>query len=119
MRSRIAIGIICFAVLAAAGSFDGVYTGTRVLTKGPTSAGCDAREDVSVTISGNILTFTDSELRQFPIEFEPKPDGSFEEISINMGGTTVDIHGRATGSTLDADFSNPPCVHHWHLEKKH
>jgi hypothetical protein len=100
MRSRIAIGIICFAVLAAAGSSDGVYTGTRVLTKGPISAGCPATEDVSATIAGRSITITNSQLRNFPMDFEPNPDGSFAEISINMGGATVDIHGRITGTGI-------------------
>jgi hypothetical protein len=120
MRSGIVIGMICLTVpaVAAVDTFDGVYAGTKVLTKGP-SSGCPTTEDVSITITGSVLTFTDSELRSFPIDFEPRPDGSFDEISINLGGTTVDIHGRVTGSSLEADVINPPCVHHWHLEKKH
>ena len=65
-----------------------VYAGTKVLTKGP-SSGCPTTEDVSITITGSVLTFTDSELRSFPIDFEPRPDGSFDEISINLGGATV------------------------------
>ena len=117
MRRGIAIGMICIAVTVAADSFDGVYTGTRVLTKGPPS--CHATDDVSVTITGSMLTFTDSNLQTFPMGFEPHPDGSFNELSINLGGTTVEIHGRVTGNSLDADANNPPCMHHWHLEKKH
>jgi hypothetical protein len=30
----------------------------------------------------------------------------------------VSMQGRITGDVLDADVSNPPCEHHWHLKKR-
>jgi hypothetical protein len=93
-------------VVAAGDSFDGVYTGKRVLTKGPPGQ-CPAEESVSVTIEDHVLTFTNSALKNFAIGFDPHPDG-----------TTVEIQGRITGAVLNADVTNPPCEHHWRLGKK-
>jgi hypothetical protein len=112
--------MICLAVagpaLGAEDMFDGVYTGKRVLTKG-SGPRCPAEDDVSVTIHGEILTFTNSALRNFLIEFAPHPDGSFRQIYVDAGGDTVTIQGRVTGGFLDADVTNAPCEYHWHLKK--
>lgn len=97
--------------------FDGTYTGKRVLTKGDTPT-CPTEDNVSVTINGNVLTFTNSALKDFGIGFYPQPDGSFDKVDTEMGGDVVTIRGRVTGNTLDADVTNGPCQHHWHLEKK-
>ena len=66
----------CLAVagspaLGAEHSFDGVYSGKRVLTKGSASALCPAEDHVSVTIHGETLTFTDSALQKFTEPFFP------------------------------------------------
>jgi hypothetical protein len=101
----------------AADAFDGTYSGRRVLTKGSTPQ-CVPSEDVSVTIQGGALTFSDSALRNFSIGFDPHPDGSFGLISSAINGASVLIQGRIAGNVLDADVSNGPCDHHWHLTKK-
>ena len=100
----------------AADTFDGEYTGRRVLTKGPTPE-CVPSEDVSVTIQDGLLTFTDSALRNFSIGFQPKQDGSFGDVAMAWVGLPI-IQGRIVGSVLDADVTNGPCEHHWHLTKK-
>lgn len=114
-------GAICFAVAGpasgAGNSFDGDYAGTRSLTKGP-SPPCPAKENVSVTISDGTLTFTDSAFRKFVMGFDPEPDGSFGSTYVDSAGATVDIRGRITGTSIEADVVNAPCEHHWHLEKK-
>ena len=51
--------------LGAEHTFDGVYSGQRVLTKGS----CPAVDDVSVTIHGETLTFTNSALKKFVVGF--------------------------------------------------
>ena len=58
-------GIICLVAGSALSAepehkYDGVYTGKRSLTKGTASATCPAEDDVSFTISGETLTFTNS-----------------------------------------------------------
>jgi hypothetical protein len=63
-----------------ADTFNGTYTGKRALTKGPTQE-CVPSENVSVTIDGEVLSFTDSTLHNFAIGFAPHPDGSFGLIS--------------------------------------
>jgi hypothetical protein len=117
-------GIIYLAVTgpcsAAGNNFDGDYSGTRVLIEGRPPV-CPATDDVSVTILGNTLTFSNSALKKFVISFSPDPDGSFKQIYEDSGGTSVLIQGRVTGDTLDADVTNEgnPCKHHWHLTKQH
>lgn len=98
--------------------FDGTYTGKRVLTGGDSNASCPTSEDVSVTIKNGTLTFTDSALKNFAMGFDPMPDGSFDKIDTESGGTVVTIRGRIADNTLDADVVNGPCRHHWHLEKQ-
>jgi hypothetical protein len=103
--------MICLAVAGSAqgaeNTFDGVYTGKRVLTEGsgPT---CSAGEDVSITIDDGELTFTNSALQNFAISFDPHPDGSFHETYVDSGGAVVDIRGRINGDQLDADVTNAP-----------
>ena len=114
-------GMICLAVagsaLSAEDTFDGVYTGKRVLTKDTGGPGCPAADEVSVTVHGKMLTVTISEHQTFVISFNPHQDGSFSQISVDVDGDTVTIHGRITGGVLDADVTNPPCEYHWHLKK--
>jgi hypothetical protein len=108
--------IMAGTALGAEGPFDGVYTGKQSPTKGPVPP-CAAEEDVSVTISGEALTFTHSRLRNFGLGFHPHQDGSFSEIYQDIGGDTVLIEGRIVGGILDADVSGRSCRHHWHLKK--
>ena len=102
--------------LGAADTFDGVYIGKRVLTKS-SGAACPTQDDVSVTIHGAELTFSNSQFRNFGIGFDPNPDGSFSQIYTDIGGASVLIQGRVVGDILEADVTNGPCEHHWHLTK--
>jgi hypothetical protein len=112
------IGLVAGPALGVEHKFDGVYSGKRSLVKGsgPT---CPAEESVSLTIRGETLTFTNSVLKKFTIAFYPNPDGSFGQIYVDEGGDTVNIKGRVTGDVIEADVTNPPCAHHWHLQKEH
>jgi hypothetical protein len=103
--------------LGAGDSFDGHYTGKRVLTKGPAGQ-CPTEEGVSVTIQDGVLTFTNSALQNYAIGFDPHPDGTFTETHVDAGGAIVEIRGRIAGGVLNADVANPPCEHHWRLERK-
>jgi hypothetical protein len=123
-KCRIQLVVCSLAMLAIAGpaamaegSFDGAYTGKRILMSGP-SDDCPAEDNVSVTINGNVLTFTDSALRNYAIGFYPSPDGTFDDIHVEVGGDVWEVQGRIVGGVLDAEVNNPPCEHHWSLEKK-
>jgi len=110
---------LCLAVaggpaLGAEHTFDGTYSGQRVLTKGS----CAAVDDVSVTIHGETLTFTNSALKKFVMGFYVRQDGSFDQIHTDVDGDTVHVVGRITGDVIDADVTNPPCEYHWHLKKQ-
>jgi hypothetical protein len=115
-------GTLCLAVtgssLGAEAPYEGAYAGKRVWMEGSRQS-CPAEDDVTVTIKGSILRFTNSALQDFDITLEPGSDGSFAQTSVR-GGTTVSIRGRITGGTIDADIVNfaNQCKHHWHLTKQ-
>jgi hypothetical protein len=102
--------------LGAEDRFDGVYTGKRALTKGSNQA-CLTGDNVSVTINGEALTFTNSRLHNYSIGFEPHPDGSFNEISAGDEGAFVTIQGRIVGDGIEADVADDVCEYHWHLTR--
>lgn len=101
----------------AENSFDGTYTGERVLTKGEAGA-CAAKDPVSVVIHGDELTFTDSRAKNYTMAFTPDAYGSFEQLS-TAGDAVVSIKGHIGDSVLDSDVSREHCTHHWHPEKRH
>ena len=100
--------------LSADNSFDGLYMGKRVLTKGSDQA-CPAEEDVSVVIQGEMLRFTNSRLHSFSIGFEPLPNGSFDQISAGDQGAFVSIKGHIVGDAIEADVADSVCEHHWRV----
>ena len=106
------------SALGAEHNFDGVYAGKRSLTKGSAGPNCPAEDNVSVTIHGETLTFTNSALKNFTEPFYPGPDGSFGQTYTDEGGAVVRYHGRIIGDVMDADVTNPPCEYHWHLKKE-
>ena len=113
---------LCLAVavipaLGAEHTFDGVYSGKRALIKG-SDPYCPAEDDVSVTVHGETLTFTNSALKKFVIGFFVRQDGSFDEIHTDVDGDTVHVVGRIIGDVIEADVNNPPCEYHWRLKKE-
>jgi hypothetical protein len=113
---------LCLAVtgsptLGAEHTFDGDYSGRRVLTKGSAGPECPAEDNVSVTIKGETLTFTNSTLKEFIMPFYPDQDGLFGQIHTGEGGTDVHYRGRVIGDVIEADVTNPSCEYHWHLKK--
>jgi hypothetical protein len=112
-------GMICLAVagpaLGVSNTFDGVYAGKRLLTKG--SEQCVPQDDVSVTIKGEMATFTDSGFQNYTIAFYLDQDGSFSQIS-TFRNSSVTIRGRIIGDVIDADVTSGTCEHHWHLKKE-
>jgi hypothetical protein len=120
--SGLCLAIAGLPALGAEHRFEGVYSGKRVLTKGSATPTCPAEDDVSITINGETLSFTNSNLKQFTQPFSPAPDGSFGQTYTDAGGAVVHYHGRIVGSVIEADVAdyatNPPCEHHWHLKKE-
>ena len=123
---RVVVSGICGMIALASGipalgaehSFDGDYSGKRVVTKGSAGRTCPAKEDVSVTIHGETLTFTDGALKKFTQPFYPGPDGSFGQTRTDESGGVVHYHGRITGDVIEADVENSDCEYHWHLKKQ-
>jgi hypothetical protein len=65
--------LVAGLALAAEHTFDGTYTGKRVLTKGLASPTCPAEEDVSVTVHGETLRFANGVLKGVTQLFIPLP----------------------------------------------
>ena len=115
-------GMICLVAGPALSAepehkYDGVYTGKRSLTKGTASTTCPAEDDVSVTITGETMTFADSGIKNYTMPFDVGPDGSFGETHTDVGGGVFHYHGRIIGDVMDADSDNPNCEYHWHLKR--
>ena len=116
-------GMICLVAGSALSAepehkYDGVYTGKRSLTKGTASATCPAEDDVSVTITGETLTITNSRIQNYLMLFNPGPDGSFGQTHyMHNEGEAVHYHGRIIGDVMDGDSDNPDCEYHWHLKR--
>jgi hypothetical protein len=113
-------GTICLVAGSALSAkpthkYDGIYTGKKSLTKGTPSKTCPAEDDVSVTITGETLAWTDSAYKNYTQPFYPGPDGSFGET--HTGGNVFHYHGRIVGDVIDGDTDNPDCEYHWHLKK--
>jgi hypothetical protein len=118
-RRLMALGLCAMIAAAATASgtdstFDGVYIGKLVLTKGSNQT-CPDVSTVSVTIRGKALTFTNSRLHSFSIGFEPHPNGSFSQISAGDRGAFVSIKGHIAGDAIEADVADSVCEHHWHV----
>ena len=97
--------------------YDGDYKGKRSLTKGTASTTCPAEDDVSVTITGETLTFTSSAVKNYLMPFDPSSDGSFGQTHTDVGGGVFHYHGRIIADVMDATVENPHCEYHWHLKK--
>ena len=106
--------VVTSAALGADSTFDGVYIGKRVLTKGSDPT-CPDAGTVSVTLRGEALTFTNSRLHSISIGFKPQPNGSFSQISAGGGGAFVSIKGHIVGDAIEADVADSVCEHHWHV----
>src|SRR5215469_337031 len=79
-----ALGCLGGTRLVMADAVDGTYTGERVLMQGSPSA-CVAKDAVSITIHGDQLIFTNSRTKNYTISFHPHPDGSFVQLSADIG----------------------------------
>jgi hypothetical protein len=88
------------------------------LIHGPPVDDGTLRSGSYLALQDGALTFTNSALQNYAIGFDPHPDGTFTETHVDVGGDIVEIQGRINGGILNADVTNPPCEHHWRLEKK-
>ena len=98
--SGLCLAVAGISALGAEHNFDGVYTGKRSLTKGSAGADCPAEDNVSVTIHGETLTFTNSALKKFTQPFHPGPDGSFGETYTDAGGAIVNYQISLSGELV-------------------
>jgi hypothetical protein len=91
--SSVACLAIATPAVEAGDSFDGNYTGKRILTNVPADD-CPAEENVSVTINGNVLTFADSALQITPLAFTLSRTGHSTSESLDGFALSLDIQSR-------------------------
>jgi hypothetical protein len=113
----IALVALAAPAVSAQESNDGTYSGERVLTQGSPGS-CVPKEPVSVTIRGEDLTFTNSRVKGYTIDFSPRPDGTFVQLSADVSGEVVDIRGHIANGVLEVDVTSASCSHHWHVQKE-
>jgi hypothetical protein len=103
--------------LGADNPFDGIYSGTRTLTKGSYES-CPKVEEMSITVQGGKFTFTNSFSRALLAVVKIGSDGSFS--SIHQGGVAGSwyISGKIARGVLEAEANSSACLHHWSLKKK-
>ena len=63
---------------------------------------------------GPVLRGWEVKAQTVPINFSPRPDGSFVLLSANIGGDVVDIRGRVAAGVR---VTSAQCEHHWHLKR--
>lgn len=122
---RLAIyGLTCVAIASAAwgagSKYDGAYAGTETLLNG-SAPPCAPTGIATVTINGNDMKFMDSQSHEFPLRFDPAPDGSFITAYQGRASMLVDVRGRVEGNVVDLDISDygNGCSHHVHADNKH
>jgi hypothetical protein len=112
------IGIAVMSpTLGADNPFDGIYSGTRTLTKGSYES-CPKVEEMSITVQGGKFTFTNSFSQSLHSVVEIRSDGSFSDIHQGGVARSFYISGKITDGVLEAEASSSSCLHHWSLKKK-
>jgi hypothetical protein len=76
---------------------------------------CD--EAVVAELGGAFADRASHALRNYAIGFYPSPGGTFDGTHVEVGGDVCEVQGRIVRGVLDAEVDNPPCEHHWPLEK--
>ena len=74
-------------------------------------------DSVDGTIHGGERTFINSVVKDFTISFSPHSDGSFVQLSADINGDVVDVHGCVAAGVLDSDDTSAHCEHHWHFRR--
>ena len=126
IRITIAAGVLASAALMsalAAGSFDGVYTGTRT-TKPLRSGviGCAPAEGASATVTITNNRFT-TKVGVDSYDIEISADGTFNKsATYRVGGqgmtnAIVNISGKINNGELQMDRGNEYCASHFSLKK--
>ena len=103
----------------AAGSFDGVYTGSRTVLHA--NSGCDAsRTHTSLVIRDNHF---ERHWGSILLSIYVANDGTFKQFGVryNQHNVGIDyvgsVKGKITGGDLEADIGNDDCMVHLSLKK--
>jgi hypothetical protein len=108
--------------VSAAGAFDGTYVGQAALMSGNNGSICKTF-NASMTVANDRLSYVHGG-GYAVINTDVAADGSFSgsaPLNANRGKGGVSmvetLKGKVTGSTLEADASNPGCSFHLVLKK--
>jgi hypothetical protein len=106
----------------AAGPFDGTYTSTRAKVPGSGST-CPVSSSDTITIAGDKLTYRMiNRLNQIlaTVVADVSADGSFKataSLRLVSMPIPVELIGKVTGSSIEADIRHQWCRHHLSLKK--
>jgi hypothetical protein len=103
---------------AAAGPFDGTYTGTQRETQNNNSGACMRINQDHATIKIENGHFTRA--WRVTLEVDVAADGSFKASKLNNADKpmrVVEIKGRIAGAKLEADIGTDLCAAHLSLTK--
>jgi hypothetical protein len=109
--------------LAGGSSFDGSYSGEKVVTLGSQPV-CGSNDALSITVADGAFEYSYlAVLSKMTIA----QDGTFKDKEVKgggrSGGQTLITTGTISKSVLQADFNvsdvrGPVCSYHWSLKKK-
>jgi hypothetical protein len=111
-----ALALSCAAY--AAGAFDGTYAGMARLGAGNNGSICKTFS-ASINVADSQLTYAHATYAL--IKTTVAPDGTFSGSAMIKGYRTPTeevLKGKISGSSLEADASNPSCAFHLSLTKQ-
>jgi hypothetical protein len=119
IRCGVVFGALALSGAAyAAGAFDGTYAGMARLGSGNNGSICKTFS-ASITVANNELTYAHGTYAL--IKTTVAPDGTFSGSAMIKGYRTPTeeaLKGKISGSSLEADASNPSCAFHLSLAKQ-
>jgi hypothetical protein len=106
------------ALVAAAGQFDGSYSGPRTTTRGGPPYCAAAPQRISISVSNGQLSFSYNGIVSIPATVAA--DGSFSGSAQYQYGKELGfakLSGRIASNVLNADTEGKACSYHYSLNK--
>jgi hypothetical protein len=103
--------------VAAAGNYDGTYSGTQRVTVSNNSSDCNRHDNghITLTVANNHFVMRWGAVLQIDVG----ADGSFDQSGLKPADSIImeEIKGKITDGSLEADLGDKYCVLHLSLKK--
>jgi hypothetical protein len=121
-RGLLGLGLgltMAVGLAAAAGPFDGTYSGSRRETKSNNSGFCQNinRDQTQLVVANGVASYP---WAKKTFEAPVKSDGTFEITGQGLamaGASSITLKGKITGNNMEADIGNNSCAAHMSLKK--